>query len=72
MKSTHRKLIELASRYDMEFVRSKKHLIFRHRVTGRLVTAASSASDHRFLANVHSHFRAASRTEGAPTLWPQA
>jgi hypothetical protein len=69
MKHTHRKLIALASSYDMELVRVKNHLVFRHRITGRMVSAASSASDHRFLANVRSNFRAAGAA--APTLQSQ-
>jgi hypothetical protein len=70
MKPSHRKLIKLAKSYDLDLVRLKNHFVFRHRITGRTVSAASSASDHRYLANVLSHFRAAGVP--SPTLSKQA
>ena len=43
-----RKLVyELARKYGYKLIRSKKHLIWQHSITGAIVTTAKSASDHR-------------------------
>ena len=46
----------LAEAYGFELVRYKRHPIFRH-PNGAIVTAMSSASDHRSMRNLERDFR---------------
>ena len=52
-----RKLVyELARKYGYKLIRSKKHLIWQHSITGAIVTTAKSASDHRAMKNQEKRF----------------
>ena len=51
------RISELAASYGYELVRRSKHLIWKHRITGRVVTTARTPSDHRALRNIESYFR---------------
>jgi len=53
---------ELAASYGYELVRRSRHLIWQHRITGRLVTTARTPSDHRALKNIEGYFRRNSLT----------
>ena len=48
---------ELAASYGYELIRRSRHLIWKHRITGRVVTTSRTPSDHRALKNIESYFR---------------
>ena len=46
-----KELKKMMKKNDMELVRQKKHLIWKHKTLGFLVTTPSTGSDHRGLKN---------------------
>lgn len=50
------RVIKLANSYGFELIRSKKHLVFKHKSGVRLVTG-KSISDNRALKNIESSIK---------------
>ena len=46
-----KELKKMMKQNDMELVRNKKHLIWKHKTLGFKVTTAKTPSDHRSLKN---------------------
>lgn len=56
MKDQLRKVLE-----DFVLIRTGKHRIYRHKVTGKLLVTSITPSDHRALQNIERDARKASR-----------
>jgi hypothetical protein len=56
-----KEIAALLRRYNYEFVRHNKHMIYRHKVTGKIVAVVTTGSCSRTIQNTERNLRRAAR-----------